>query len=1092
MLPRHRWASQGLGWVCPTLTSLYSYLTWIRLQGGGSMYGRRGSGNYQDGGSRGGGGWRGDKYRRGGRGGGDGGGRGRGGGKGGRGGSRGGPPPGLRGKEIGLWYARQSRERQEKDERYLPSISMNASQVRDVGRMLDSFDGGNNSTKNVSSLEGACSTALPSDDLGQEWDHRISFIMKQEFDEDDTGGENSGEGFEGEIDHFSNPDAWIHDTTQKRKEGDQEKRPRGETLARRLDNIGESDFKQAYMANVHGNQLRDSGGLGALKGDQLGLIRREDIDKRLFEDMVEQQNSKVYQQMLEVRKRLPSYKMRDEILDKIGSNQVVVLSGETGCGKTTQVAQFILEEAITDGQGSTCRIVCTQPRRISAISVSQRVADERGEKLGKSVGYQIRLEAVLPRTEGSILFCTTGIVLQWLQSDPTLAKVSHLVLDEIHERDMLSDFLICIAKDLIKVRSDLKIILMSATLNADQFSEYYGGCPMLHIPGFTFPVKEYYLEDVLELTGFTFEDEKQIPIWKRREQKVNREFEEMIEPYIRNLEQTQKYSSQTLNELYKKTSEELNLDLILELLHYIAQKPPGAVLVFLTGWDKISKLHTMIQEDRRLSGRKYLVIPLHSMMPTVNQREVFDRPPEGVRKIVLATNIAETSITIDDIVYVIDGGRIKMKNYDKEANLSTLLPEWVTIANAKQRRGRAGRVQAGVCFHLFTRAREQILDEYPLPEIQRTRLEEIILHIKILRLGSVKSFLSKVMMPPDQSVVDVSLQMLRAINAIDESENLTPLGFHLARLPVDPLTGRMLLMAAIFSCVGPILTVAASLSFKDPFVTPIGKEKTVDEVKRKLSQGTKSDHLLLVTVYDRWERACQYRDERNYCWDNFLSSAVLHQLKNMRRQFMGLLYEHKFVNTRDPRAGEVNRNAENIALVRAIITAGLYPNVARVLPNRGRPSPHRPAKIRTAQERRVALHPKSVNEKERDFEHPWLIYREKIKSTKVFIHDSSMVPNYPLLFFGEKLNYNSSNGVINVDGFVRVRSSQHVAHLIQSLRNILDQLLEHKISHPGMTRWEKSTKEGALLHTIVDLISSERSTSHDYQEYYDDQDDEDN
>ncbi|KAK8738267.1 hypothetical protein OTU49_004134, partial [Cherax quadricarinatus] len=839
-------------------------------------------------------------------------------------------------------------------------------------------------------------------------------------------------------------------------------------------------------------QLRDSDGLGALKGEQFGLIRREDLDEKLYKDMVEQQTSKLYQQMLEVRKKLPSYKMRDEIVDAIQKHQVVVLSGETGCGKTTQVAQFILENAIADGKGSTCRIVCTQPRRISAVSVAQRVADERGEKLGKSVGYQIRLESVLPRSEGSILFCTTGIVLQWLQGDPVLSQVSHLVLDEIHERDMLSDFLICIAKDLIKVRPDLKIVLMSATLNAKLFSEYYGGCPMLHIPGFTFPVKEYYLEDVLEITRFKFQDERRIPIWKRREHKENKEFEEMIAPYIRNLERSQKYSSQTLDELYKKSSEELNVELILELLRYIAQQPPGAVLIFLPGWDKISKLHSMIQEDRMLGGRNYLVIPLHSMMPTANQREVFDRPPKGVRKIVLATNIAETSITIDDIVYVVDGGFIKMKNYDKEANVTTLLPQWVTLANARQRRGRAGRVQAGICYHLFTRAREQALDEYPLPEIQRSRLEEIILHIKILRLGSVKPFLLEVMMPPDPSVVGVSLQMLRAINALDESENLTPLGFHLARLPVDPLTGRMLLMAAIFSCVGPILTVAASLTFKDPFIIPLGKEKIVDEVKRRLNRGAKSDHLLVVTVYDNWERACQYGNERQYCRDNFLSSAVLHQLKNFRKQFMSLLYEHKFVNTCNPRAGEVNRNSENLALVRAIITAGLYPNVARVLPNSGRPSPHKPVRIRTAQEKRVALHPKSVNEKERKFEHPWLIYREKIKSSQVFIHDSSMVPTYPLLFFGEKLNYDSSNGVINVDGFVRVRSSQHVAHLVQSLRNVLDQLLEHKISHPRMTRWEKFTKEGALLHTIVDLISSEKRITEEPQEYFEDQDDDDN
>ncbi|XP_037783105.1 ATP-dependent DNA/RNA helicase DHX36-like isoform X1 [Penaeus monodon] len=1060
------------------------------------MYGRReGRGGYRDGGGDG-GGWRGESgggWGGGrGRGRGGGGGRGRGGGGGGRGrGER--PPPHLKGREIGMWYAQRSKDRQEKDVNLLPTLSMDASQVRNVGRMLDSLDEKDYSSRGTKRPEhraGASYQPEPDDDLSDEWDKRISSIVKKEFKDDDNtdvAGSSSGG-----ADSFSDPDAWIQDNTQKRKISagqEQEKRQRSDAFAQRLDNMKESDFKQAYMANVHGNQMRDASGLSALKRDQMGLVRKEAVDEKLYEDMMQQQNCPKYQKMLEVRKKLPSYKMRDEIVDTVRDNQVVVISGETGCGKTTQVAQFLLEDAVADGQGSTCSIVCTQPRRISAISVAQRVADERGENLGKSVGYQIRLEATHPRSEGSILFCTTGIVLQWLQSDPLLSKVSHLVLDEIHERDMLSDFIIAIAKDLIKVRSDLKVILMSATLNAELFSEYFGGCPMLHIPGFTFPVKEFYLEDVIEMTRFKFEDEREAPIWVRKSNKhKDNEFEGMIAPYIRNLERSGKYSCHTLDELYKTTSEKLNLDLVLELLRAISRKEPGAVLVFLPGWADISKLHTLIQGDRSFSRSSHLVIPLHSLMPSVNQREVFSRPPPGVRKIVLATNIAETSITIDDIVYVINAGRIKMKNYDKEANLVTLLPEWVTLANARQRRGRAGRVQDGVCYHLYTRAREKLLDDYPLPEIQRTRLEEIILHVKILRLGSAKPFLAKLMMPPDPSVVDKSLEMLQAINALDESENLTPLGFHLARLPVDPLTGRMLLMAAIFSCVGPILTIASALSFKDPFSVPLGKERIVDEIKKKMSRGTKSDHLMLVNVYDGWEDAWRHREAREYCWDNFLSSAVLEQLRNMRRQFMGLLYEHKFVNSKDPQAAEANRNSDNIALVRAIITSGLYPNVARVLPQRGRPNPHKPRSIRTQYERRVSLHPKSVNEKEREYESPWLMYREKIKSSKVYIHDSSMVPNYPLLFFGRKLNY--VDGVINVDDFVRVRCSRHVAHLVQSLRTQLDELLEYKISHPGVTRWNKSSKEGALLHTIVDLISSEKiSSSQDNNDYYDDGDD---
>lgn len=254
----------------------------------------------------------------------------------------------------------------------------------------------------------------------------------------------------------------------------------------------------------------------------------------------------------------------------------------------------------------------------------------------------------------------------------------------------------------------------------------------------------------------------------------------------------------------------------------------------------------------------------------------------------------------------------------------------------------------------------------------------------------------------------------------------------------------------------------------------------------------------MADVYDCWEDAFSSGYDKQYCHENFLSSGVLHQLKNMRKQFMDLLYQHKFVHTKNIEARDVNRNSENLALVRAVITAGLYPNVARVMPTRKRmhAKSKKPPRIRTAQERSVMLHPKSVNEKEREFDHPWLIYREKIKSTRVFIHDSSVVANYPLLFFGEKLNYDAKEGVINIDGFVRVRSSEEVARLVQSLRNELDQLLEYKISHPGITQWNKSTKEGALLNTIVDLISSENTSAQDssdgYYGYGDDDEDNDN
>lgn len=354
-----------------------------------------------------------------------------------------------------------------------------------------------------------------------------------------------------------------------------------------------------------------------------------------------------------------------------------MIEGETGCGKTTQVPQFILDRWISDGNGSVCNILCTQPRRISAISVAERVAQERGEQVGgKSIGYSIRLENRTPsRIGGTITYCTTGIVFQMLKTDPFLNNVSHLVVDEIHERDVLGDSLLAIIKDLIIIRPDLKIILMSATINAEQFASYFNNCPIFHIPGFTYPVEEFYLEDALELTKFEFPikervfDSGLLPQHRQfpRGYKGNREIRvkedtaeqrkhtEFIQPYIEYIEETGQYSPSIIKQLLNVESENINLDLVQLLIEHICDTDTknGAILVFLPGYDRISNLHQKLANSSKFSTDRCLLIPLHSLMPTTNQREVFNPPPAGKRKIVIATNIAETSITIEDIIYVI-------------------------------------------------------------------------------------------------------------------------------------------------------------------------------------------------------------------------------------------------------------------------------------------------------------------------------------------------------------------------------------------------------------------------------------------------------
>lgn len=523
-----------------------------------------------------------------------------------------------------------------------------------------------------------------------------------------------------------------------------------------------------------------------------------------------------------------------------------------------------------------------------------------------------------------------------METDPCLTEYSHLILDEIHERDIMSDFLITIIKQLIVHRKDLKVILMSATLNSEQFSKYFSNCPQINIPGFTYPVQEFYLEDVIERTGFQFEEndrsKKSGGYQKYRkmgsQKREDRAYSDFIEPHVRQLEHERKYSRNVCIQLRNPLSEVTNLDLIFALLANICgrEEDMGAILVFLTGYMEISKLYTLMEESGKFSKRKYLVLPLHSQMPTVDQRQIFEKPPSGVRKIILSTNIAETSITIDDVVFVVDCGKIKISNFNVETNTGTLMPEWVSLANADQRKGRAGRVQPGICFHLFSRARRMVLDRYLKPEILRTRLEDVILMMKVLQLGKTEPFFETLLDPPDPAAVALSLDLLKRLNALDDDENLTPLGYHLGKLPLGPQMGKMLLMGAIFSCLDPVLSVAAFLDFKDAFQMPLGKEKLVSERKLKLSRGQQSDHLLFYEAMRTFEAKNHY-DRKQFCWDYFLSGTTMGLLSDMKKQFMEYLFDLNFVPNTDPRCRECNRNSGNVSLIKAVICAGLYPNV---------------------------------------------------------------------------------------------------------------------------------------------------------------------
>ncbi|KAJ3694362.1 hypothetical protein LUZ60_009842 [Juncus effusus] len=805
------------------------------------------------------------------------------------------------------------------------------------------------------------------------------------------------------------------------------------------------------------------------------VLRRRSLSLR--NQQLAWQESEEGRRMLEFRKSLPSYKERDALLQAISRNQVVVISGETGCGKTTQLPQYILESEIEAARGAQCSIICTQPRRLSAIAVSERVAAERGENIGQSVGYKVRLEGMKGR-DTRLLFCTTGILLRRLLVDPSLKGVTHVIVDEIHERGMNEDFLLIVLKELLPKRPELRLVLMSATLNAELFSSYFNGSPMIHIPGFTFPVRTHYLEDILERTGYRLTSYNQIDdygqdkSWKMQRQaqsfkKRKSQIASSIEDALERADFSN-YSSRTRDSLSCWNPDSIGFNLIESLLCHICQREgPGAILVFMTGWDDINSLKEQLVSNHFLGDpSRVLLLTCHGSMSSAEQKLIFERPEEGIRKIVLATNLAETSITINDVVYVIDCGKAKETSYDALNNTPCLLPTWISKASARQRRGRAGRVQAGECFHLYPKCVYDSFADYQLPELLRTPLQSLCLQIKSLKLGSIKQFLSRALQSPESLSVQNAIEYLQIIGALDENEELTLLGRHLSMLPVEPKLGKMLIYGAIFNCLDPILTIVAGLSVRDPFLTPFDKKEQADSAKMQYSKDY-SDHLALVRAYEGWRDAEQTEGSGyNYCWRNFLSFQTLRAIDSLKKQFLSLLKDTGLV---DEALVRCNKWSRDESLVRAVICAGLYPGVSSVV------NKEKSITLKTMEDGQVMLYMNSVNGKESRIPYPWLVFNEKVKVNSVFLRDSTGVPDSVLLLFGGKISQGPLDGHLKMlGGYLEFFMSGDLASLFLDLKAELQELIQSKLQNPRAAESEPGSEH--LVSAIRHLVSSDPCT----------------
>ncbi|XP_062934635.1 putative ATP-dependent RNA helicase DHX57 isoform X2 [Cynocephalus volans] len=791
------------------------------------------------------------------------------------------------------------------------------------------------------------------------------------------------------------------------------------------------------------------------------------------------QSSRQFQSTLQERQSLPAWEERETILKLLSKHQVVVISGMTGCGKTTQIPQFILDDSLNGPPENVANIICTQPRRISAISVAERVAKERAERVGLTVGYQIRLESV-KSSATRLLYCTTGVLLRRLEGDTALQGVTHIIVDEVHERTEESDFLLLVLKDIVLQRPTLQVILMSATLNAELFSEYFNFCPVITIPGRTFPVDQFFLEDAIAVTRYVLQDGspymrsmKQISKEKLKARRNRTAFEEVEEDLrlslhlrdqdsVRDSVPDQQLNFKQLLARYKGISksviktmsimdfEKVNLELIEALLEWIVDGkhcyPPGAILVFLPGLAEIKMLYEQLQSNSLFNnryGNRCVIHPLHSSLSSEEQQAVFVKPPIGVTKIIISTNIAETSITIDDVVYVIDSGKMKEK-------------------------------------------RIKILDMFSAHNLQ--------------------SVFSRLIEPPHADSLRASKIRLRDLGALTPDEKLTPLGYHLASLPVDVRIGKLMLFGSIFRCLDPALTIAASLAFKSPFVSPWDKKEEANQKKLEFAFAN-SDYLALLRAYKGWLLSTKEgaRSSYNYCRQNFLSGRVLQEMASLKRQFTELLSDIGFVKEGlrareiekraqggdgilDATGEEANSNAENPKLISAMLCAALYPNVVQVKIPEGKFQKTSTGAVRmqpksaelkfvTKNDGYVHIHPSSVNYQVRHFDSPYLLYHEKIKTSRVFIRDCSVVSVYPLVLFGGgqvSVQLQRGEFVVSLDdGWIRfVAASHQVAELVKELRCELDQLLQDKIKNPSIDLCT-CPRGSRIISMIVKLVTTQ-------------------
>ncbi|CAL4144006.1 unnamed protein product, partial [Meganyctiphanes norvegica] len=554
----------------------------------------------------------------------------------------------------------------------------------------------------------------------------------------------------------------------------------------------------------------------------------------LYLDFIQKQKFKKLKKLRETQADLPIAQYRDDIIAALKDNNVIIVAGDTGCGKSTQVPQYLMAAGYQS-------IACTQPRRIACISLSKRVAFETLNEYGTQVGYQIRFER--SKTEHTkIVFITEGLLLRQVALDPSLSTYSVIILDEIHERHLHTDFMLGVMKCLLTQRHDIKVILMSATINLELFKNYFlGKAPVIQVPGRLYPISLQYFPIPLIEQG-------------NSKEKIN------PAPYIRIL--------QLIDNKYPEDER-------------------GDVLIFLSGISEI----TTIVEAARVYGQqsnKWIILPLHSTLSVAEQEKVFDIPPDGVRKCIVSTNIAETSITIDGVRFIVDSGKVKEMSYDSQTKMQKLKEFWISQASAEQRKGRAGRTGPGNCFRLYSEQEYSSFSTYSTPEIQRVPLDSLMLQMISMGLPNIRLF--PFIEPPSGEKLESSITSLKVQAAVTSTEELTTIGELLSNLPMNISLGKMLIMGSLFHKVGPVLSLAAAMSVQTPFTNRAFRDPDCNLAIKSL-ESDHGDPFTLLNAYKEWLsiKARGGENTKRWCRRHGLEEQRFYEMTKLRHQFTQLL-----------------------------------------------------------------------------------------------------------------------------------------------------------------------------------------------------------